>query len=183
LAIANPAARPLASGDPRFEPRGRRAPSLATVIVIGFLLVTAVRVIGSLAGRIVADQPAPTAGPVFIQGSDVQAGTIVFGNAADGACDISGLVATFSGGSEIWWSAHLIRGLVGANEPLLAIETRDGAVIQQAATSGLDVGANGSAVVCAIKPDEHATPGAYQLQLWDGDHRELLASGSYTISQ
>lgn len=43
--------RPGSVSDTRFEARGRRAPSLATIIVLGFLLVTALRVIGALAGR------------------------------------------------------------------------------------------------------------------------------------
>jgi hypothetical protein len=37
--------------DARFESRGRRTPSLATIIVIGFLLVTAFRVLVALAGH------------------------------------------------------------------------------------------------------------------------------------
>ncbi|HYK94373.1 MAG TPA: hypothetical protein VE011_00680 [Candidatus Dormibacteraeota bacterium] len=49
--VANPATRTAAPADPRFETRARRGPSLVTIVVIGFLLVTLFRVIASLAGH------------------------------------------------------------------------------------------------------------------------------------
>jgi hypothetical protein len=174
FAIANPSARPLASGDSRFEPRGRRAPSLATIIVVGFLVVTAFRLMGGLVGRLAPDQTSPPVAPAFVEGSSIRQGSIWFGTATDGLCGITS-------GTDVWWSAHLSRSLEPSTETLVLTVARDGVEVEEDATSGRDLGANGSAVVCAIKPRDDTTVGQYIVQLWDGAQQQILASGEFRI--
>jgi hypothetical protein len=181
LATANPSARLPVTADSRFETRRRRAPSLATIIVVGFLLVTGFRVIAALAGRFIPDQSTPTTAPLFVPGGDAQAGTIEFGTATDGLCGIAGVAVAFDSGTDVWWSAHLARG-ANADEAVVVVVTRKGVEVEQETTSVRDLGANGSAVVCAIKPRDDTLPGTYVLQLWDATQRRVLASGDYTIN-
>jgi hypothetical protein len=175
------AARAAVPADTRFERPARRAPSLSRIIFIGFLLVTGFRLAGSLLGGLAPSQAVPTAAPQLVRGSDIEPGAVAFGIAADGTCGILGAGTLFNGATDVWWSANLDRGLVGASESLLVIEKRNGVVIEQAATSVSDLGRYGSSVVCAIKPVGHATVGTYVLQVWDAAQTQLLASGAYTI--
>jgi len=175
-------AQPSVATDTRFERRGRRTPSLATVIVIGFLLVTVFRVVGSIAGRFLFEPPPATTAPGFASGADLERGTVAFGAATDGLCGVGSVESTFDGRTDIWWTAHLTRSLTDPNETLVEIVQRDGVDVEQGTTSGLELGANGSDVVCSIKPRDDTTAGAYVLQLWDADQRQLLAFGQYTIT-
>jgi hypothetical protein len=182
FAIANPSARLPATADSRFETRGRRAPSLATIIIVGFLVVTAFRVIGALAGRLVPDQASVPTAPAFVEGSSIRQGGISFGTATDGLCGIAGIATGFTSGTDIWWSAHLVRSLEDPIEAIVLKVVHDGVDIEDDTTSGRDLGANGSAVVCAVKPRDDTTPGQYIVQLWDGAQRQILASGEFRIS-
>jgi hypothetical protein len=181
FAIANPSARPLATGDSRFEPRVRRAPSLATIIVVGFLVVTAFRLIGGLVGRLAPDQTSPPVAPAFVEGSSIHQGSIWFGTTTDGLCGIAGVAPGFTSGTDVWWSAHLSRSLETSTEALVVTVARDGVELEEDATSGRDLGANGSSVVCAIKPRDDTTAGQYIVQLWDGAKQQILASGEFRI--
>jgi hypothetical protein len=170
-----------ASTDTRFEPQVRRGPSLTTVIVIGFLLITVVRVLGAVIGGFAPAQAVPTNPPRFIRASDIRTGGISFGTASDGTCGLAGITVTFNSGTEVWWSAHLERNLVSA-EAVVVTVVRDGVDVEQDTTARGHLAANGSDVLCAIKPRADTTPGRYVLQVWDATQRQILASGEYSIN-
>jgi hypothetical protein len=119
--------------------------------------------------------------PAFVLASSIHQGSIWFGTATDGLCGIAGVAPGFTSGTDVWWSAHLSRGLETSTEALVLTVARDGVVAETDSTSGRDLGANGSSVVCAIKPRLDTTPGQYVVQLWDGAQQHVLASGEFRI--
>jgi hypothetical protein len=180
-ALPNQPSRAPTTADARFEPRTRRAPSFTTIIVIGFLVVTAFRVLGGLASRFFSDQQAPTTAPFVVAGTQLDGGAIAFGTATDGHCAMARVDSAFPSGTSVWWIANLERSLGDAEEAVVVIVVRNGVDIERAAVSRRDLGANGSHVLCSDKPRADTAAGQYVIQVWDRAQHEVLASGGYAI--
>lgn len=174
--------RAQAIADSRFEPRARRGPSLTSVIVIGFLLVTAFRVIGALAGPFFSGQPAQSVPPITIGGALLEAGSIAFGISSDNQCGLDHVQSTFHPGADVSWSAHLARSLTSGEVSVEVIVIRNGVEIERSTVLRRDLGARGTDVVCSIRARSDNVIGSYVIQLRDASGSRVLASGKYSLS-
>jgi hypothetical protein len=181
LAIPNLPSRAAPTEDARFERRARRAPSFTTIVVIGFLIVTAIRFLAGLAGGFFADRAAPTMAPIVVAGAELDGGSIAFGTITDGQCGMARVDSTFPSGSSVSWIANLDRNLLDGEDAVVVIVVRNGVDVERATVSRRDLGANGPHVLCSTTPRLDAISGRYVVQVWDAAHHAVLASGAYVI--
>jgi hypothetical protein len=171
--------RPVQPLNQQFEPQRRRFPSLGAVIILGFLLVTAVRFLGALGGQAPSSQSEPSFGAPVVAGTSLEGGRVAFGIASDGRCGVVANAIAFPAGSDVWWTARLSRNLSSSQEVVVTILSYDGTVAQR--SSGAPLAVAGSQVMCGIKPVAETLRGTYVLEIWDATQSTVLASGAYRL--
>ena len=188
-----PAGRPAAPGYLRPvtipipvepQPTGRRAPTLSTLLVVGFVVLTIARLAGQLLegaefGSPEETTPAETLAPASSPGA-ITPGPITFGTGLTDFCSLSGRAAQFPSGTEVWWSARM--GTV--QDPavdVVVIVRRDGVEIDREPIPAQPVGGSWL-VTCANEPIASDTTGTYRVEIWDADIKAVQASGEYRIT-
>jgi len=157
-------------------PKARRLPSFGTVIFLGFLAVTALRVFGQFVGGLASPTPTPA---IVVPGQAVVPGTIIFGTGSDGDCGVAGTDKQFAAGTEVWWSATLS----SQQEPdaeVVVIVYRDDVQVNRE-----DVPADPSfgnwSELCSGDPVDATEVGTYRVEVWDDSVKLLHAVGEFRL--
>ena len=148
-----------------------RLPGLSTLIFLGFVALTAFRVLGEWAEQNVAPPPAATA---------VAAGPVAFGTRATDECEVIGAGVEFAEGADVWWSATM-SSTQPPDAAVVVIVLRNGAVISRE-----DVPADESAgdwdLLCSSGPIEQDLVGRYRVEVWNEARTVILAAGDYVVT-
>lgn len=157
-------------------PRGRRAPTLQTIIVLGFVVLTAIRLASQFLGGGSSGDPTATS-PANPAVTAAAAGQITFGTAMDDDCGVTGAAGQFAVDTAVWWTAELptrqsskavVVVLVLLNHDMVA---RD--VWPPEGTTSWTVLCDGPVTKRAI--------GNYRVEVWNEDLTVLQAAGDYQI--
>lgn len=156
---------------------GFRLPSLGTLIFIGFLAITGVRLVGEFVQGLPSDTPAPTTAPTPVQSSGP--GPIEFGTKSDGNCGVLETGLEFAAGTSVWWSAQLST-TQSPDATVVIIVRRDGTEVDHE-----DVPPDSStgtwSVLCSGAPVAEQSAGLYRVEVWDETVTVLHAVGEYRL--
>ncbi len=153
-----------------------RLPGLSTLIFLGFVVVTAFRIVGEFVEQAgvapPAATPAVTAAP--------PPGSVTFGTRTTDECEVIGAAVEFAEGADVWWSAKM-----STTQPpdaaAVVIILRNGAEVSRE-----DVPADESAgtwdLLCSSGPVEQDSAGRYRVEVWNEARTVLLAAGDYLVS-
>lgn len=172
-APANPARdRAIPEGDA--PAGGRQLPAIPTLIFLGFVGLTAFRMLGQVLEGM---NPEPTPAP----GATAPApGPVRFGTDLNDDCSVSGEAATFPVGVDVWWSAELATRQ-DAKTTVVVIVRRDGVEIERQDVPPDDSGTDWS-VLCSGAPVADESGGTYRVEVWSEDVTVLHAAGGYTVA-
>jgi hypothetical protein len=156
------------------RPRLSVLANVPTLVFLGFLALTAVRMLGEMVEQ---GQPAS---PVSSAPAAAAAGPVAFGTAAGEDCELVGAAVEFAEGEDVWWSAKLSK-LQPADADALVITKRNGAVIARERVPAEPELGRWDAL-CSSAPVERNLAGRYRVEVWNGAMTELLAAGDYVLS-
>jgi hypothetical protein len=156
-----------------------RLPSFGTLIFLGFLAITAFRLVGEFASGITT----PTAGPVATSpagpGGGAPPGPITFGTGLGSDCDVTGLADEFGPADEVWWSAQLAT-MQPPEASAIVIVRRNGVEVDHQLVPP-DASVGEWSVLCAGEPIDLHDPGTYRVEVWTKDESVLHAAGEYRV--
>ena len=152
--------------------RTLRAPSLSTIIFVGFLLFTAARFIGNFG----ADEADPTTAP-----GPADVGVITFGLGLGDDCKLLEPAETFGRSDEVWWRAEMILEQDADAEVVVRAYHDEGQIERYEVPPEPEFG--DWDVLCAGEPIGANQAGAYRVEVWDGAEKVLLATGVYTKTE
>jgi hypothetical protein len=153
---------------------GRQLPAIPTLIFLGFVGLTAFRMLGQF---LESAGPDPTLAP----GATAAApGPVRFGTEPNDDCSVSGEAATFPAGEDVWWSAELATRQ-DAKATVVVIVLRDGSELEREVVPPDDSGTDWS-VLCSGAPVSDAEGGTYRVEVWSEDVTVLHAAGEYTVA-
>ena len=164
--------------DPDAPPTGRRAPTLQTLIVIGFLVLTGVRLAGQFLEGAGSDAPSATP-PTATLAPAPGPGSVIFGTGLSQFCGVTDRADAFTAGTDVWWSAEL--STVQEPDAEVVVIVRRGSVEVQRETVPPEPSAGKWLLLCAGEPVVEKALGAYRVEVWDADVTELQASGEYRL--
>lgn len=150
-----------------------RLPGVSTLIFLGFVALTAFRIVGEWVEQNAVPVPLATTAPA-------PPGPVTFGTRATDECEVIGADSEFAVGADVWWSATM-----STTQPpdaaVVVIIHRNGAVVSRE-----DVPADQSAgdwdLLCSSGPVEQDFAGQYRVEVWNEARTVVLASGDYVIS-
>lgn len=155
-------------------PAGRQLPAIPTLIFLGFVGLTAFRMLGQvLEGATTDPTPAPGA-------TAIAPGPVRFGTNLDDDCTVSGEAATFDAGADVWWSAEMATRQ-DATATVVVIVRRDGAEIEREVVPPDDSGTPWS-VLCSGGPVADRDGGTYRVEVWSEGVTVLHAAGEYAMA-
>ncbi len=153
---------------------GRRLPALPTLIFLGFVGLTAFRIVGEVLEGAAAD---PTAGPAA---TALTPGPVRFGTGVDDDCAITGEATTFREPAEVWWSAEMATTQKGTVTVVVIVQL-DGEEIDREVVP--PDGSNTSwEVLCSGGPVADGNAGTYRLEVWNEAQTVLQSAGEYTVA-
>ncbi len=173
--------------EPRSPARPRASlsmPSVSTFVFIGFVVLTAFRLIGEAADS--GDVP-PAATPVASapgaqpSPSSIVAGPIRFGTGTGSECGVTGAAVTFEPGTDVWWSADLAADQAPDAGAVVLIQL-NGELIDRQRVPPDPAGGSWNQL-CSSEPVGENVAGTYRVEVWVGSPSTLQASGGYTISR
>jgi hypothetical protein len=150
-----------------------RLPGLSTLIFLGFVGLTAFRILGEWVEQNAVPAPAATTAPA-------PPGPVTFGTSATDDCDVTGEATEFAEGADVWWSATMATPQ-SADAAVVVITLRNGATIAREDVPA-DVSAGEWDILCSSGPIEQDAPGRYRVEVWNEARTVLLAAGDYVIS-
>ena len=162
--------------DVQDAPRGRRAPTLQTIIVIGFIIVTLFRLASQFLGGGTSGDPIPTTAP-NPNATTASLGQVTFGTAMDDDCGLTGVAGEFAEDTEVWWTAEL--PTEQSSKAVVVV-----LVLLDHEEVARDVwppeGTNFWTVMCD-GPVAERVIGEYRVEVWDEDLKVLQAAGEYQV--
>jgi hypothetical protein len=156
-----------------------RLPSFGTLLFLGFLAITAVRVLGQVASGITGPTSEPVATSPAGTGSEVAPGPVTFGTGQGTDCDVTGAAAEFGRNVDVWWSAELSTRQP-ADAAAVVIVRRGGEEVQRDFVPS-DSSFGEWSVLCAGEPITLHEPGGYRLEVWNEAETVLHAAGEYRV--
>lgn len=157
-------------------PRGRRAPALQTIIVIGFIVVTAIRLASQFLGGASPGDPVATT-PPNPNVTVVAPGPITFGTAMDDDCGVTGTANQFGENTEVWWAADLPTEQSSKSVVVVLVLLDHEEVARDVWPPE---GTNSWTVMCD-GPLVKREVGNYRVEVWDEDLKVLQAAGEYEV--
>jgi hypothetical protein len=155
-----------------------RLPGLSTLIFVGFVALTAFRIVGEFIEQNAVPPPATTS-PAETT-SPVAPGPVTFGTRATEECEVIGAGVEFDDGADVWWSATMST-TQPTDAAVVVIILRNGVQLTRE-----DVPADESAgdwdLLCSSGPIEQDIVGRYRVEVWNADRSVILAAGEYVIS-
>lgn len=152
---------------------GMRLPGLSTLIFLGFLALTAFRIVGEFVEGNATPTPDATS-------AASASGPVTFGTGTTEDCDVIGAGVEFDEGTDVWWSAKMSTVQPPAAAAVVII-LRNGVQISRE-----DVPADDSVgswdVLCSSGPVVQHTKGRYRVEVWNGFRTRVLAAGDYVLS-
>jgi hypothetical protein len=171
------ATRPgVAPADLQEAPRGRRAPALQTIIVIGFIVLTAIRLASQFLGDGSFGDQTETNPPNPAATADAP-GPITFGTAMDDECALTGTATQFGENTEVWWTAELPTRQ-SSKAVVVVLVLRDH---EEVARDVWPPEGTSSWTVMCDGPVAKREVGSYRVEVWDEDLKVLQAAGEYQI--
>jgi hypothetical protein len=168
----------LATGQPAPAPRVR-LPSFGTLIFLGFLAITAIRVIGEVASGITEPTTAPAPTAPAAPGGGAAPGPISFGGKQGSDCGVAAVSVEFGPEVDVWWSAELAT-VQPADAAAVVIVLRNGTEVDREEVPA-DPSFGEWSVLCAVEPITLHDPGTYRVEVWNEDVTVLHAAGEYRI--
>jgi hypothetical protein len=163
-------ANALVTGEVAARPRSR-FPAATTLIFLGFVALTAFRLVNEFADGLGTETPAAS--------QAVAPGPVTFGTAVGDDCSVTSATGQFSAGSEVWWSAELATEQ-DRNADAMVVVRRDGLEIDREYVPA-DPSVGRWNLLCASAPVSERSPGTYRVEVWDGDMAILHAAGEYRV--
>ena len=180
------ASRPVPAGPPASSPvpvrtapesdappGGRRLPALPTLIFLGFVGLTAFRIVGEFLEGAAAD---PTPGPVA---TALVPGLVRFGTGLDDDCNVTGEAASFPESTEVWWAADMATRQK-ASVTVVVIVRLDGEEIEREIVP--PDGSTASWQVLCGEPVGDGNVGTYRVEVWNEDESVLQSAGQFTVA-
>ena len=156
-----------------------RLPSFGTLIFLGFLAITAVRVIGEIASGMAEPTTPPATTAPSGSGGSAAPGPISFGARQGEDCGVDAVSVEFGPATDVWWRAELATVQM-PDAAVVVIVRRDGDEVQRE-----DIPADPSygkwSVLCAGEPIALHEPGTYRVEVWDEEVTVLHATGEYRV--
>ena len=154
-------------------PGGRRLPALPTLIFLGFVGLTAFRIVGEFLEGAAAE---PTVAP----GATAPApGPVRFGTGLDDDCNVIGEAATFAEFTEVWWSAEMSTRMK-ASVTVVVVIRLDGEEIEREVIPP-DGSTTSWQVLCG-EPVGDGNVGGYRVEVWNQDETVLHSAGEFTVA-
>jgi hypothetical protein len=150
-----------------------RLPGLSTLIFLGFVALTAFRVVGEWVEQNAVPPPGETTAPA-------PPGIVTFGTRATDDCEVIGADNEFAVGADVWWSATMST-LQPPDAAVVVIILRNGAVISREEVPA-DESAGEWDLLCSSGPVEQDLAGRYRVEVWNEPRTVFLAAGEYVIS-
>lgn len=168
---------PIETYVPEAPTGGRRIPAVPSLVVLGFIVLTAVRLLGQVLGDdssapTVTGQPAPNA-------TSTAPGSITFGTSQDDDCVIAGSATEFPAGTKVLWTADLARAQA-ADATVVVIVRRNGLEVERA-TVPPDTSVGTWSILCG-GPFADASRGDYRVEVWSEDVKVMHAAGEYRLT-
>jgi hypothetical protein len=157
-----------------------RLPSVGTLIFLGFVAITAVRLLGQFASGITGPTTEPAVTAPADPGSVVPPGPVTFGTGQGTDCDVTGVTAEFDRNTDVWWSAQL--STVQSAEASAVVIVRKGGEEVHRELVPPDTSFGEWSVLCAGEPLTLHEPGTYRLEVWNKEETVLHAAGEYVVS-
>lgn len=157
---------------------GVRLPSFGTLLFLGFLLLTGLRLLGEFAQGLAQETPVPTTAAAPDEGS--RPGPIVFGAKSDGDCGVLETAVEFIQGTAVWWSAQLPT-VQSPDVAVVIIVRHDGSEVDREDVPP-DPGSGEWTILCSGAPVFERSPGLYRVEVWDETMTVLQAAGEYRMS-
>lgn len=159
--------------------RGVRLPSFGTLLFLGFIAVTAFRLVGEFASGFTSPTAEPIAtspaGPV----ESVAPGPIRFGTGQGADCRVLGEASEFGPTANVWWYAQLST-VQPAEASAVVVVRRNGVEVHRELVPP-DTSFGEWSVLCAGDPLELHEPGTYRVEVWSKDEDVLHAVGEYRV--
>jgi hypothetical protein len=156
------------------RPRLSMLANVPTLIFLGFVALTAFRILGEMAEQGQPASPGSSAPAATVPGR------IAFGTAAGDDCEVVGEAVEFVEGEDVWWSAKLST-VQAADAAALVIIKRNGAVIDREHVPAEPEFGTWDAL-CSSEPVVQHIAGLYRVEVWNDPMTELLAAGDYVLS-
>jgi hypothetical protein len=161
------------------QPTGRRAPTLSTLLVVGFVVLTIARLAGQFLEGSSFGSPEETSPPATLAPVPGP-GSVIFGTGLTEFCGVSEPAAQFPTGTEVWWSAEM-SAVQDGNVEVVVVVRRNGVEISREMIPP-EPEAGRWLVMCASEPIDGGARGTYRVEVWDGDVKAVQASGEYRIT-
>jgi hypothetical protein len=172
-ALAAPGGTVLASQ------RRRQIPSLSTLLFLGFVALTAIRLVGAAMEDAMPATPAPTTVNPG-RSESPEPGAITFGTGSDGDCGVVEAAVRFDAGTDVWWSAELATEQPPSADAVVIV-LRNGVQVDREYVAPDDsVGV--WSILCSTVPVAQKIGGTYRVEVWDGDMTVLHAAGEYELA-
>lgn len=152
---------------------GRRLPALPTLIFLGFVGLTAFRLVGEFLEGAAAD---PTAAPAA---TTLAPGLVRFGTSLDDDCNPIGEASTFAEFTEVWWVADMATRQK-ASVTVIVIVRLDGEELEREVVPP-DGSTTSWEVLCG-QPVGDGNPGVYRVEVWNEDESVLQSVGEFTVA-
>ena len=155
-------------------------PSLATLIFLGFLAITAFRIIGEVVDQFLPTAPEATNAATGPGSFPTAPGAILFGTASDEDCGITGAGVRFDAGTDVYWSALLSAEQAPDAGAVVIVRRDDQQVEREEVPPDESFGAWDQ--LCSGAPVVDVGSGGYRVEVWDEHATVMLAAGTYTIA-
>jgi hypothetical protein len=160
-------------------PRRWQIPSLSTLLFLGFVALTAIRLVGAAVEDALPATPAPTTLVAAPSGAP-EPGPITFGTGSDGDCGVVEAAARFDAGTDVWWSAELATEQPASADAVVIVLRNGVRVDREYVAPDESVGVWG--VLCSTVPVAQKIAGTYRVEVWDGEMTVLHAAGEYELA-
>lgn len=168
----------LATGQAVPAPR-IRLPSFGTLLFVGFVAITAFRLLGEFTSGIASPTSEPIATTPAAPGSSTTPGRVTFGTGQGSACRVLGEADEFGPDANVWWSAELST-TQPADAAAVVVVRRNGAEVDRQLVAP-DTSSGEWSVLCAGEPIRLHDPGTYRVEVWSKDESVLHAVGEYRV--
>ena len=162
----------MVTADGQVERPGVRLPGVSTLIFLGFVALTAFRIVGEWVEENVVPAPAAT--------NAAAPGLVTFGTRATEDCAVIGAAVEFAEGADVWWSATM-----STTQPpdaaVVVLVLRNGTQLTREDVPADESGGDWD-LLCSSGPVGQDDAGKYRVEVWNEARTVLLAAGDYVIA-
>ena len=158
---------------------GRRAPTLSTLLVVGFVVLTIARLGGQFLEGSGFGSPEETSPPATLAPGPGP-GSVIFGTGLTEFCGVSERAAQFPTPTKVWWSAEM-RTVQEPDADVVVVVQRNGVEVDRMTIPPEPSGGKWL-VLCASEPIDGSARGTYRVEVWVDDVSPAQASGEFRVT-